>query len=140
MAAIVRRVINTAKAPAAIGPYSQAVLVNSTLYVSGQLGLVSETMQFVSDDVQAQAKQALQNMGHILEAAGTSFDKVVKTTVLLADINDFAKVNEIYGTFFKEPYPARAAYQCANLPKLARVEIEAIAVVGDVVDAAQPNL
>eukprot|EP00112_Aurelia_sp_Birch-Aquarium-sp1_P007053 Seg1770.7 transcript_id=Seg1770.7/GoldUCD/mRNA.D3Y31 product="2-iminobutanoate/2-iminopropanoate deaminase" protein_id=Seg1770.7/GoldUCD/D3Y31 len=135
MAAIVRKVINTAKAPAAIGPYSQAVLVNGTLYISGQLGLVAESKQFVSDDVAAQAKQALQNMAHILEAAGTGFDKVVKTTVLLADINDFAKVNEVYATFFKEPYPARAAYQAANLPKLARVEIEAIAVVGNVQDA-----
>eukprot|EP00794_Sanderia_malayensis_P004554 gene4554-5151_t len=134
MSAIVRRVINTAKAPAAIGPYSQAVLVNNTLYISGQLGLVAETMQFVSVDVKEQAKQALTNMGHILEAGGSSFDKVVKTTILLADINDFANVNEVYAQFFKEPFPARAAYQAANLPKLARVEIEAVAVVGEVTD------
>lgn len=134
MTSVIRRVIKTAKAPAAIGAYSQAVLVNGTLYVSGQLGLVAETMQFVSDDVQEQATQALQNMQHILEEAGSGFDKVVKTTILLADINDFAKVNEVYAKFFQEPYPARAAYAAANLPKLARVEIEAVAVVQDIKD------
>eukprot|EP00116_Pleurobrachia_bachei_P017785 sb/3478047/ len=94
MSKIVRKVINTAKAPSAIGPYSQAVQVNETLYVSGQLGLDAKSMDFVDGGVQAQAKRALENMGHILEAAGTSFDKVVKTTVLLKDIEDFAKVNE----------------------------------------------
>ncbi|XP_074640573.1 2-iminobutanoate/2-iminopropanoate deaminase-like isoform X2 [Tubulanus polymorphus] len=132
MSSIIRKVINSPKAPKAIGPYSQAVQVNKTLYISGQLGLSAETSDFVSENVDEQAKQALTNMGHILEAAGSDFSKVVKCTVLLADINDFKKVNDVYATFFKAPYPARAAYQVANLPKLGRVEIEAIAIVGDV--------
>jgi len=129
---IIRKVIATSKAPAAIGPYSQAVQAGNTLYISGQLGLDPKTMDFVSGDVQAQAKMALENMGHILNEAGCTFKNVVKTTVLLADINDFAKVNEIYSQFFSEAVPARAAYQCAALPKLGRVEIEAVAIVGDI--------
>jgi len=129
---IIRKVIATAKAPAAIGPYSQAIQAGNTLYISGQLGLDAKTMDFVSQDVQEQAKKALENMGHILEEAGCTFKNVVKTTVLLADINDFAKVNEIYSQFFSEAVPARAAYQCAALPKLGRVEIEAVAIVGEI--------
>ena len=130
---ISRKVISTSKAPAAIGPYSQAVQVDNTLYVSGQIGLDPETMNFVDEsDVQKQAKKALENMGAILEEAGSSYSNVIKTTVLLKDIKDFGKVNDIYASFFKPPYPARAAYECANLPKYALVEIEAIAVVGDV--------
>lgn len=134
MAETLRRIVSTTKAPGAIGPYNQAVIADKTMYVSGQLGLNPETMEFVSDDVQEQTKQALKNMGHILEAGGSSFDKVVKTTVLLADINDFAKVNEVYSTFFTSHQPARAAYQVANLPKLGKVEIEAVAIVGEVKD------
>ncbi|KAL5247140.1 hypothetical protein ACHWQZ_G019111 [Mnemiopsis leidyi] len=134
MSKIMRRVISTAKAPAAIGPYSQAVQVGSTLYVSGQLGLDTQTMNFVSDSVVDQAKKALENMGHILEAAGTSYGNVVKTTVLLKSMEDFGKVNDVYASFFKEPYPARAAYECANLPKYGLVEIEAVAVVGELED------
>ncbi|CAH3019874.1 unnamed protein product [Porites evermanni] len=132
MAATIRRIVSTAKAPKAIGPYNQAVIADKTMYVSGQLGLNPETMDFVSDDVVEQTKQALVNMGCILEAGGSSFDKVVKTTVLLADINDFAKVNDVYKTFFTSHQPARAAYQVANLPKLGKVEIEAVAIVGEV--------
>merc|ERR1711910_314213 len=116
-----RVIIATKKAPDAIGPYNQAVQVNTTLYISGQIGVVPET------------RQALTNMGHILEAANCTFDNVVKTTVLLANINDFAAVNEVYTTFFSDNYPARAAYQVAALPRGARVEIEAVAVVGDIV-------
>ncbi|KAJ7391121.1 hypothetical protein OS493_020152 [Desmophyllum pertusum] len=134
MAATVRRIVSTSKAPGAIGPYNQAVIADKTMYISGQLGLNPETMNFVSDDVAEQAKQALTNMGHILDAGGSSFNKVVKTTVLLADINDFAKVNDVYKTFFTEKQPARAAYQVANLPKLGKVEIEAVAIVGEVKD------
>lgn len=134
MAATIRRIVSTAKAPKAIGPYNQAVIADKTMYVSGQLGLNPETMDFVSDDVVEQTKQALVNMGYILEAGGSSFDKVVKTTVLLADINDFAKVNDVYKTFFTSYQPARAAYQVANLPKLGKVEIEAVAIVGEVKD------
>jgi len=131
-AKIIRKVIASPKAPAAIGPYSQAIQAGNTLYISGQLGLCKETGDFVSQDVQEQAKKALENMGNILEEAGCTFKNVVKCTVLLADINDFAKVNEIYSQFFSEAVPARAAYQCAALPKLGRVEIEAIAIVGEI--------
>ncbi|XP_064094701.1 2-iminobutanoate/2-iminopropanoate deaminase [Palaemon carinicauda] len=128
---IIRKVIQTSKAPAAIGPYSQAIQAGNTLYVSGQLGFDPKTMT-IDGDVQQQTKTALTNMGYILEAAGCTFQNVVKTTVLLADINDFAKVNEIYSTFFSEAVPARAAYQVANLPKGGLVEIEAVAVVGEI--------
>ena len=135
MTSIVRRIISTTKAPAAIGAYSQAVQVGNTLYISGQLGLDPEKMEFVDEtDVSAQATQALTNMKHILEATGSSFNNVVKCTVLLKNIEDFGKVNEVYSQFFKPPYPARAAYACANLPKFGLVEIEAIAVVGEIKD------
>ncbi|KAK7078286.1 hypothetical protein SK128_023941 [Halocaridina rubra] len=128
---VVRRVIATPNAPAAIGPYSQAVQAGNTLYVSGQLGMDPKTMTLTGDVVE-QTKTALTNMGHILEAAGCTFKHVVKTTVLLADINDFNKVNEVYSKFFSEAVPARAAYQVANLPKGGSVEIEAIAIVGEI--------
>ncbi|KAK8748191.1 hypothetical protein OTU49_016363, partial [Cherax quadricarinatus] len=110
---------------------SQAVQAGNTLYISGQLGMNPETLNLVSEDVVAQTETALTNMGYILEAAGCTYKNVVKTTVLLADINDFAKVNEVYSQFFSEAVPARAAYQVANLPKGGRVEIEAVAVVGE---------
>ena len=125
---MLRTIINTTKAPKAIGPYNQAVKVGSTLYVSGQIGLDPQTMEFVGPDVESQSEQVFKNMNAILSEAGMSFANVVKTTVLLADINDFSKVNLIYQKYFKDPYPARAAYAVANLPKLARVEIEATAV------------
>ncbi|XP_047488857.1 2-iminobutanoate/2-iminopropanoate deaminase-like [Penaeus indicus] len=128
---IVRKVISTSKAPAAIGAYSQAVQGGNTLYISGQLGLDPKTLNLVSEDVVEQTKTALTNMGYILEAAGCTYRNVVKTTVLLADINDFAKVNEVYASFFSEAVPARAAYQVANLPKGGKVEIEAIALIGE---------
>ncbi|XP_065843068.1 2-iminobutanoate/2-iminopropanoate deaminase-like [Oscarella lobularis] len=132
--AVVRRIINTPLAPEAIGPYNQAIVVDKTVYVSGQLGLDPDSGDFPGSDVECQTKQALINMGHILEAANSSFDKVVKTTVLLADINDYAKVNEIYAEYFTSFYPARAAFQAGALPKAAKVEIEAIAIAGDVID------
>jgi len=131
---VLRKIISTVKAPAAIGPYSQAVQVDHTLYVSGQLGLDPSTMEFVSQDVGEQTKQALTNMGHILEAAGSGFDKIVKTTILVADMKDYGRVNEVYAGFFQPPFPARAAFEVANLPKYGLVEIEAIAIVGDVQD------
>merc|ERR1712243_127253 len=127
-----RVIISTKKAPDAIGPYNQAVQVNNTLYISGQIGFNPTTMDIVSGGVVAEAKQALTNMGHILEAANCNFNNVVKTTVLLADINDFAAVNEVYTKFFTANFPARAAYQAAALPRGAKVEIEAVAVVGDI--------
>ncbi|XP_007532807.1 2-iminobutanoate/2-iminopropanoate deaminase isoform X2 [Erinaceus europaeus] len=130
MSSLVRRVISTTKAPAAIGPYSQAVLVGKTVYVSGQVGMDPSSGQLVPGGVTAETKQALKNMGEILKAADCDFSNVVKTTVLLADINDFNTVNEIYKQYFKDYFPARAAYQVAALPKGSRVEIEAIAIQG----------
>ncbi|KAM6214296.1 2-iminobutanoate/2-iminopropanoate deaminase [Rhynchocyon petersi] len=130
MASLIKRVISTAKAPGAIGPYSQAVLVDRTVYISGQIGLNPSNGQLVPGGVVEETKQALTNMGEILKAAGCDFTNVVKTTVLLADINDFSTVNEIYKQYFKSNFPARAAYQVAALPKGGRVEIEAIAVQG----------
>ncbi|XP_019723476.1 2-iminobutanoate/2-iminopropanoate deaminase isoform X1 [Hippocampus comes] len=135
MSTLIRKIINTAKAPAAIGPYSQAVLVDRTLYISGQLGMDVASGQLVQGGVQAQAKQALVNMGEILKASGCNYTNVVKTTVLLADINDFNCVNEVYKTFFCSNFPARAAYQVAALPRGGLVEIEAVAVVGPLADS-----
>ncbi|XP_051926020.1 2-iminobutanoate/2-iminopropanoate deaminase isoform X1 [Hippocampus zosterae] len=135
MSTLIRKIINTAKAPAAIGPYSQAVLVDRTLYISGQLGMDVASGGLVQGGVQAQAKQALVNMGEILKASGCNYTNVVKTTVLLADINDFNCVNEVYKTFFSSNFPARAAYQVAALPRGGLVEIEAVAVVGPIADS-----
>ncbi|XP_036395182.1 2-iminobutanoate/2-iminopropanoate deaminase-like [Megalops cyprinoides] len=136
MSAIVRKIINTAKAPAAIGPYSQAVLVDRTMYISGQLGMDPSSGQLVDGGVQAQTKQALVNMGEILKAAGCGYENVVKTTVLLANMNDFNNVNDVYKQFFSSRFPARAAYQVAALPRGGLVEIEAVAVLGPISDAS----
>ena len=122
------KAIFTPNAPAAIGPYSQAVEAGNTVYVSGQLPIDPATGAFAGLDIASQTRQSLSNMKAILEAAGLSMQNVVKTTVLLADIGEFAAMNEVYAEFFAEPFPARAAYQVAALPKAARVEIEAIAV------------
>nr|XP_012624674.2 ribonuclease UK114 [Microcebus murinus] len=130
MSSLIRSVISTAKAPGAIGPYSQAVLVDKTVYISGQIGMDPSSGQLASGGVEEEAKQALKNIGEILKAAGCDFTNVVKTTVLLADINDFNTVNDIYKQYFKSNYPARAAYQVAALPKGGRIEIEAVAVRG----------
>jgi len=129
MASAVRKIVKTAAAPSAIGPYNQAVIAGDTMYISGQLGMDPKTMELVGPDVEKQANQALANMGEILKCAGLSFNNVVKTTVLLKDINDFVKVNDVYKTFFTSNYPARAAYQVAALPKGGAVEIEAVALV-----------
>jgi len=134
MSTLARKVIQTALAPKAIGPYSQAVQIDKTLYISGQLGLNAETMEFVKGGAVGEADQALKNMGEILKEAGCTFNNVVKTTVLFADINDFAAVNEVYSKYFSGSKPARAAFQVAVLPKQARIEIEAIAVVGEISD------
>uniref|UniRef100_A0A6J0T4M5 2-iminobutanoate/2-iminopropanoate deaminase n=1 Tax=Pogona vitticeps TaxID=103695 RepID=A0A6J0T4M5_9SAUR len=136
MATLVKKIISTAKAPAAIGPYSQAVLVDRTMYIAGQLGMDPASGQLVLGGAKEQAKQALQNIGEILKAAGCDYGNVVKTTVLMADMKDFDDVNEIYKQFFKCNFPARAAYQVAALPKGARVEIEAVAVHGPLQDAS----
>ncbi|MCI4391938.1 hypothetical protein PGIGA_G00140170 [Pangasianodon gigas] len=136
MSAVIRRIINTAAAPAAIGPYSQAVVVDRTMYISGQLGMDAATGQLVAGGVQAQARQALINMGEILKAAGCGYENVVKTTVLLADMKDFNNVNDVYKQFFSSNFPARAAYQVAALPRDGLVEIEAVAVLGPITDAS----
>ncbi|KAM4865381.1 2-iminobutanoate/2-iminopropanoate deaminase [Thomomys bottae] len=130
MSSLIRKVISTAKAPAPVGAYSQAVLVDRTVYISGQVGLDPSSGKLVPGGVVEEMKQALKNMGEILKAADCDFTNVVKATVFLADINDFGTVNEIYKQFFKSNFPARAAYQVAALPIGARVEIEAIAVQG----------
>ncbi len=121
--------IVTDKAPAAIGPYSAAVMANGSINVSGQLPVDPATGAFAGDDIKTQTRQSLENMRAILEAAGATMDDVVETTVLLTDINEFAAMNEVYGEFFSEPYPARAAFQVVALPKGAKVEIKAVARV-----------
>jgi len=122
-----KRIISTDKAPKAIGPYSQAVEAAGTLYISGQLPVNSETGK-VPEGIKAQTQQALNNIKAILDAAGYSVQDVVKSTVLLNDIGDFAAMNEIYAGFYSENPPARAAYEVANLPLGVLVEIETIAV------------
>ena len=125
-----RKCIKTDKAPAAIGPYSQGVQVGNLVYVSGQIPIDPATGAFVGDDIVSQTHQVLKNISEVLAAAGTSMDKVVKTTVLLKSMGDFVTVNEIYATYFTgEILPARAAFEVAALPKGALVEIEAIAEV-----------
>lgn len=119
--------IKTDKAPAAIGPYSAGVKVGTTIHVSGQLPIDPTTGEFAGDDIASQTRQSLSNMKAILEAAGASMADVAETTVLLDSIADFAAMNEVYGEFFSEPYPARAAFEVAALPKGAKVEIKAIA-------------
>eukprot|EP00303_Exanthemachrysis_gayraliae_P005445 CAMPEP_0205998072 /NCGR_PEP_ID=MMETSP1464-20131121/35_1 /ASSEMBLY_ACC=CAM_ASM_001124 /TAXON_ID=119497 /ORGANISM="Exanthemachrysis gayraliae, Strain RCC1523" /LENGTH=209 /DNA_ID=CAMNT_0053371209 /DNA_START=36 /DNA_END=666 /DNA_ORIENTATION=+ len=120
---IKREVISTAKAPAAIGPYSQAVKVNNLLFVSGQIPIDPKTGEFASNEIEGQTKMVFENMKAIVEAGGGTMKDVVKCTVLLADMGDFAKVNEIYASYFTEPYPARAAFAVKTLPKGALVEM-----------------
>lgn len=120
--------ISTEKAPAAIGPYSQAVAAGDFLFVSGQLPIDPATGAFAADDVAGQARQSLTNLSRILEAAGSSMEKVLKTTVFIQNMDDFSKMNEVYAQFFAgEVLPARSAVEVAKLPKGALVEIEAIA-------------
>lgn len=124
-----KRSITGAGIPAAIGPYSPAIAVGEELYCSGQLGLDPET-GVLADGVAAQTEQAVTNLGALLTAAGYGFDDIVKTTIFLVDLADFATVNEIYGRAFSDPFPARSTVQVAALPKGGRVEIEAIAKRG----------
>lgn len=122
-----RQAVSSDAAPSAIGPYSQAIRAGSLLFVSGQIPLDPATGAMVDGDIAAQTHRVFANLRAILEAADASFDHVVKTTVYLADMNDFGIVNEIYGTYFSSPAPARATVQAARLPKDARVEIDLIA-------------
>lgn len=121
------KAISTPAAPAAIGPYSQAIQSGSTVYVSGQLPIDPATGAFAGEDIASQTRQSLTNLQSILNEAGYTMADVVKTTVYLADIAEFGAMNEVYAQFFAAPYPARAAFQVAALPKAARVEIECIA-------------
>ena len=122
-----KKVIKTAKAPSAIGPYSQAIQVGNLVYTSGQIPIDPSTGAFVEGGIKEQTRQSLQNVKSILEEAGLTMCDVLKTTVFMADMNDFAEMNAVYATFFTEPYPARSAVAVKTLPKGALVEIEVIA-------------
>lgn len=124
-----RQAVSTPSAPKAIGPYSQGVRAGSLLFVSGQVPIDPATGNLVDGDIAAQTRRVFQNIGEILKAGGASFDHVVRTTVFLADMNDFAAMNAVYGTFFSSPFPARATVQVSRLPKDARIEIDVIASV-----------
>ncbi len=123
-----KKIINTEHAPAAIGPYSQGLIVGDLVYTSGQLPLNPQT-KVLETEIKAATKQSIENCKAILEAAGTSLDKVFKTTVFVKDLNDFAAVNEVYGTYFNENPPARSCVQVAKLPMDAPIEIEVIATL-----------
>ena len=123
-----KKIIATTNAPAAIGPYSQAIQAGDTVYVSGQLPIDPATGQFAEGDIRDLTRQSLLNVQHILESVGLSMAHVVKTTVFLADMNDFAGMNEVYADFFAAPFPARSAVAVKTLPKGASVEIECVAV------------
>ncbi len=122
-----KRIIKTSEAPAALGPYSQAVEVNGTLYVSGQIAIDPKTGKLIEGDIQAQARQIFRNIEAILKAAGYSFAEVVKSTVFLNDISDFKPMNEVYGQIYIENHPARSAFAVKDLPAGALIEIETIA-------------
>jgi 2-iminobutanoate/2-iminopropanoate deaminase len=125
-----REAISTDAAPAAVGPYSQAIRAGGFVFTAGQLGIDPATGELAGDGVAEQAERALANLGAILAAAGSGLDGIVKTTVYLADIGDWPAVNEVYARLVPEPFPARSAFAVKDLPKGARVEIEAVAVVG----------
>jgi 2-iminobutanoate/2-iminopropanoate deaminase len=124
-----RHAISTSDAPAAIGPYSQAIRAGALLFLSGQIPVEPATGATVAGDVAVQTARVLDNLGAVLRTAGADFDRVVKTTVYLADMTDFAAMNDVYGRYFRSPAPARATIQAARLPRDVRVEIDAIAVL-----------
>jgi len=124
-----KKIINTKNAPAAIGPYSQAVKVGNLLFTSGQIPLDPNTGELVIDDIKKATERSLENLKAILGEAGTTLDKVIKTTVFIKDMNDFSAVNEVYGKYFSENQPARSCVEVARLPKDCRVEIEVIALL-----------
>ena len=126
-----KKIVATNDAPAAIGPYSQAIRNGSMLFCAGQIPLDPKSGQIVSDDIAGQTKQVLENVGAILQAAGLNFGHVVKTTIFLISMNDFQTVNEIYGTYFRENPPARSTVAVSALPRGAKVEIEVIAMAGE---------
>ncbi len=127
-----RIVINTDAAPAAIGTYNQAIKVGTTVYLSGQIPLIPETMEIISEDFEAQAEQVFKNLTAVCEAAGGSLENAVKLNIFLTDLGQFAKVNEIMAKYVVEPYPARAAVQVAALPKGVQIEIDGVLELSDV--------
>ncbi len=122
-----KEAVSSPDAPKAIGPYSPAIKAGQLLFLSGQVPIDPATGQMIDGDIAAQTRRVMDNLGALLKAAGLSFANVVRTTIFLADMNDFGKVNEVYGGYVSEPYPARATVQVARLPKDARVEIDLIA-------------
>ena len=127
---MIKKIIFTEKAPAPIGPYNQAVLVGNTLYTSGQIALNPETMELVIETIEVETKQVMENMQAVLHAAGMTFENVVKTTIFIMDMNDFGKINTVYGSYFNEKTaPARETVQVALLPKNVNVEISMIAIL-----------
>lgn len=124
-----KEIISTENAPGAIGPYSQAIKAGNMVFVSGQIPLDPRTGEFVSENIEEQTEQVLKNLSAVLEAAGGSLTSVVKTTVFLVEMNDFAKMNEVYAKYFADNKPARATVEATRLPRDARVEIECIAVI-----------
>ncbi len=124
-----KQVISTENAPAAIGPYSQAVRVGDLIYSAGQVALVPETGKLMEGDIETQTRQVMENLAAVLQAAGSSLTQVVKTTIFVTDISDFAKVNQVYGSFFQDNPPARSTVQVAALPLGANVEIEVVATL-----------
>ncbi len=123
-----KTIISTDKAPAAIGPYSQAIAVGDMIFTSGVIPIIPETGELETGDIKAQAKQAIGNLINLLEAAGSNAESVIKTTVFIKDMNDFAAINEVYATFFTDNYPARSCVEVARLPKDVLIEIEAVAL------------
>lgn len=123
--------VHTSNAPAALGPYSQAIKAGGFVYTSGQIAINPETGEFIGGGIAEQTDRVLKNVAAVLEAAGSSLDRVVKTLVFLADMDDFAAMNEVYAKFFPEAPPARSTVQAARLPRDARVEIETVALVGE---------
>ena len=124
-----KKEVKTDKAPQAIGPYSQGIIANGFVFCSGQIPLVPETGALAAGAIEDQTRQVLKNLSAVLDAAGSSLDQVVKATVFLHDMNDFAAMNKVYAEFFKAPFPARAAVQVARLPRDVKVEIEAVAIL-----------
>jgi 2-iminobutanoate/2-iminopropanoate deaminase len=127
---VVREPITSSTSAPAIGPYSPGLKVGNLLFLSGQIPLDPATGQVVAGDIRAQTSRVLENLGEILKAGGADFSQVVRTTIFLTDLTDFAVVNEVYATYFSAPYPARATVQVARLPRDVKVEIDAIAVLG----------
>lgn len=124
-----KKIINTTKAPAPIGPYNQAVLTGNTLYTSGQIALDPDTMELVIDDIKTETKQVMENMKAVLEAADMTFENVIKSSIFISDMNNFSEINDVYGSYFNEATaPARETVEVANLPKFVNVEISMIAV------------